>query len=151
MARKLDGRFIKVDDVTVKVNGSQQLYAVSSGGAASIEYSWASDSQPFLKNSNSTYEVQAYGRFPGSTATGTPTSIKIGVWNSDSAGRISVKIYDRTNGNTIAEKTNIAGTSPQMIDMGTLSNVPTGAALFEVQTKQTVTGEAQLATMSIDF
>jgi hypothetical protein len=132
------------------VNGSQQLYAMTGAGLF-MQYAWSDESQPYLKGSNSDYEVKAYINFPGSTAVGTPTAIKSLVWNDSGSGS-SIRIYDRTNSNIIAELTSFSGSSPQLLDLGTLSNVPTGQAVFEVQTKKGGSaGEVRLASVCIEL
>jgi len=85
-----------------------------------------------VTNSTS-YIIASEFIFRGTTALGTPTKIKV-ICDSVSGG--DVKIYDVTNAQTICEKTGISSASPSIFDLGTLSNLPAGEAIFEVQHKK---------------
>ena len=69
--------------------------------------------------------------FKGTSALGTPTNIKALTKVVSTAGKI--RIYDATNANTICENTNISNTSLAIVDLGTISNLPSGEAIFEIQ------------------
>jgi len=113
--------------------------------------SWSEDSQPYLKTSNVPYELRASFIFRGTTEMGTPTAIKLLAAQSG-GGTGSVRIVDATNSdNIIATITTIAGSTFVIYDMGTLSNLPTGEAHFEVQMGNTAGSEVQLSTLSMVF
>ena len=57
----------------------------------------------------------------------------------DPVGSITVKIYDATNAQTIAEATS-SGTDMQILSLGTISNLPSGNAQFEIQAKGSAGG-----------
>ncbi len=111
----------------------------STGGGSSnndIVMSTSGTSKPYIGESGTSYVVIAYVHYKGSTAEGTITAIKIlaSMDGADDTG--SIKVYDSTNSLTIAENVNgISGTSVAIYDLGTISNVPTGAAIFEIQVK----------------
>jgi hypothetical protein len=68
----------------------------------------------------------------GSTAMGTPTNIKV-VGGVDGTGGVDYRVQDLTNSTTICEVTGDGSTCPAIIDLGTLSNVTTGEAIWELQ------------------
>ena len=70
--------------------------------------------------------------FAGTNNTKTITKIIANLWRVDS-GSVSIKIMDLTNSTTICEVTGITSTSEiNQVDMGTLSNLPTAAAVFGI-------------------
>jgi hypothetical protein len=63
----------------------------------------------------------------------TPDKYKVVVAGA-ATGTIDVRLYDLTNGTTIAEALAVAVTAvPSIVDVGTVANVPTAEAIFEVQ------------------
>jgi len=111
-------------------------------GVTSIDISF----QDFVTNSTS-YVIAVHFIFKGTTEMGTPTNIK-GILDSVSGG--NAKIYDVTNSQTICEKTGIIEASPAIVDLGTLSNLPAGEALFELQVKK-VNSTMSAHGISINF
>ena len=82
-----------------------------------------------------------------------PLSIKVIMWADEGKG-IGCKIYDMTNDTTIAEVADQTGnTAPTLIDLGTLSNLSAGAAIWEVMFKKSsgVGGTAYTASMNVDY
>lgn len=69
----------------------------------------------------------------GTDLVGLPTKITIVGGIVDTGALISIRIQDITNSLTIAEQTSLSVTYPSFIDMGTLSNLSTGRAIWEVQ------------------
>ena len=101
------------------------------------------DNTPYWDASSDSYQVAGYFIFPGSTQGGTPASVKALAFII-SATEMAVKIYDATNAKTIAEKTGITNADTGILtDLGTLSNISSGAAVWEVQIKRTVGSGAQ--------
>jgi hypothetical protein len=88
---------------------------------------------PTEVNSN-TYTLILEFEFPGTNEIKYVDSCKILTYIN--SGTYSLRLYDLTNSNVIAEKTGNNNTTSLLIDMGTLSNLPTNAALFEVQVKR---------------
>jgi len=82
-----------------------------------------------VTNSTS-YIVASEFIFRGTTVLGTPTTIKA-ICDSTTSG--DIKIYDVTNAQTICEKLGVSSATPAIFDLGTLSNLPTGEAIFEIQ------------------
>lgn len=118
----------------------------SSGTQLIQSMCYAEKDKPYVDSSSSSYFVHGRTAFAGTTKMGTPTNIK--AIANVTAGTGSMKIYDLTNAATIAENTSITGTTPAIIDLGTLSNLPTGEAIFEIQIKVT-TGSFEFSCVSI--
>ncbi len=87
-----------------------------------------------LKANDETYVTEGQFIFQGSTVVGTPTLIKI-IAEIENNSTGSVRLFDSTNSSIIAENTNITSSLPTIFDMGTIINVPTSEAIFEVQLK----------------
>lgn len=69
--------------------------------------------------------------YGGSTALGTITKIEA-IVHRNSGISMDIKIHDVTNGNDIAEKTGITDTIETIHNLGSISNVPTDPAIFEI-------------------
>jgi hypothetical protein len=105
-----------------------------------------------VNNYVSTTEYQTLLPFcyDGSSNWGTIHSIHI-LARVDNAGASgSVRIYDVTNAETIAEKTSITGTVYTHYDMGTVSNIPSSTATLEIQAK-TTSNKVYVATVSLEI
>lgn len=86
---------------------------------------------------SATYVQAGVFRFGGTTTLGTPTKIKAVGWKDAATTSWDVQVLDITNSLTIVTKTGNTGNSPEIVDLGTLSNLPTAEAMFEVQIKRT--------------
>jgi len=100
------------------------------------------------------YQVIARLIFRGTVALGTPTNIKI-ITEVNGGGSPSgdIKIFDVTNSNTIVEKTGITTAPFAILDLGTLSNLPTGEAVIEIQMKKNTgsTNNIRMAALAVIF
>jgi hypothetical protein len=100
------------------------------------------------------YLVIGIFRFAGSDAAGAIQKIEASGFRTGNSTSWDVKVYDVTNAQTIAEA-DPGGTSldtVETIDMGAVSNVPTGPALFEIQIKRTGgTGNPEVACGCVNF
>lgn len=86
--------------------------------------------------------------FPGTTEIGTTISKVLVHLNSTSSVTVSYRIQDISNSQTIASDTAISNNGVNLHDLGTISNVPTGEAIFEFQ-GQLITGTSCDATGGI--
>jgi len=106
-----------------------------------------------VKSSDGSFTVQARFGFDGTTALGTPSAIKALVSSDTCTGRW--RVFDTTNSLVIATSATIAsGQAPVIIDMGTLSNLPAAAAIWEIQgIRDTGSGgnEIHLDSMTVKF
>lgn len=104
----------------------------------SISFGFIEDNNtPYVDDNNSSYVVKGHIQFPGTDAMGIPSSVKLTAWMSASGGVGAYRIYDFENSAVIAEVTGVTNTTKATVDMGSLSNLTTDAALWEVQIKKT--------------
>ena len=86
--------------------------------------------------SNSNYERIGTYIYDGS-ASGLTIRKILAVAHLDSGvTSYSIRIFDFTNNNTVAEATG-SSVNEAIIDLGTISNVPAGRSIFEIQVKKT--------------
>jgi hypothetical protein len=107
---------------------------------------------PFAKvNSKSdSYVTVGCFVFRGSSVMGTPSSIHA-IAGVQVASGYSARVYDVTNSQTICEKVQGSESFPSVVDLGSISNVPTGAAVWEFQLKRDGgTGNSDVEAASID-
>ncbi len=91
------------------------------------------DSQTYY----STYTRVSSYDFPGTDYTGSLRRIVAYCYKDSAVTNFDLRIYDTTNEQTICEVTNQTNTDPNSsLDMGTISNLSTGSALWEVQCKK---------------
>lgn len=105
--------------------------------------------RPYFEVIHTTYDFFATVYFPGTAMVGIPSKIKI-LGNVTTADNYSVKVYDYSNGNVIAEKAGITDTDITTVDLGTLDNIPEGEAIFEIHAK-TNNQKANLYALNIYF
>lgn len=112
-------------DITIAASGG-------GGGSNDIIVTTQKHSSHYKSDAGTSYVTLAAFAFPGSTAYGTPVNIKASTWvDGGSTGKL--RIYDLTNALVIAEITTLSNTTESVIDLGTISNVPTGEAVWQIQ------------------
>lgn len=87
---------------------------------------------PYYDSAAGSYTLMRDTVFRGTSAMGTPTSMKVTAW-ADSGGTCAVRVYDVTNSKVICSNESITNTVKTAIDLGALSNLPTGEAVWEIQ------------------
>jgi hypothetical protein len=101
------------------------------------------------------FQVLNHYIWMGTNEHGTPTAIKIVARAEGGAGRpIDVRIVDATNGGLVIASVQTESTTFIIIDMGTVSNLSAGEALWEIQGKRTSGGgvrDGRLSTVQIRF
>jgi len=90
-------------------------------------------SKPYLEMGDSSYYTMAAFIYDGSD-TYPISELKAVVSRAGSSGTSYLRIYDVTNNKTIAEAT-FTSSSQHIITDSSLTNVPTGQAIFEIQGK----------------
>ena len=80
-----------------------------------------------------TYVVASTILFPGSKRIGWPKYIQAILMADVAATPGDIRIYDLTNSKVIVEKIGINNITPQIIDLGPISNVPNEPAIWEIQ------------------
>jgi hypothetical protein len=102
-----------------------------------------------LETTSGTYVVVGTFVWAGSDMIGVPTKIQALAGCLDAAMTMSARMYDRTNAATIAEVTGFNDLYPTIKDLGTISNVTTTQAVWELQIRRdSGTGAAKKASGS---
>ena len=110
----------------------------------------------FGSTTSTSYTVIARFLYPGSTTFGTPSGIKADLFSNNPGVRGNIKVRDVTNALDIAVVFGSSDlpTTPGIITLGAISNVPVSAALFEVQVRRTVgvgADEIRCSTLALEF
>jgi hypothetical protein len=131
-----------IADGIASLNGSGVIPSSQlAGGGKSMILSFGSDTSYEVNASGADYTKSATFIYAGSTTVGAITMIRLNAWVSGTDA--SFRIYDATNALVIAEITGVTSTDElNVVDMGTLSNIPTASAIFEVQIKRDTGGSA---------
>ena len=109
-----------------------------------MHYRWSQafyngNTTPYLPiKTSGSYQVVCRFVFPGTDNINLSPDTAKSVMSRQNAGiTVSVRIYDLTNSNTIAETTAQSPSTddgdPTVLDLGTVSNLPTTEAVFEIQ------------------
>jgi len=94
---------------------------------------------PFMKleTEEASYVSAGVIAYPGSDVEGTPTKISVVCGKKGGTTTFSVRIFDKTNALVIAADYNKDDDYPALRDLGAISNVSEGPAIWEVQIKKT--------------
>ena len=116
-----------------------------------FELSFANEAQFYLIAEETTYEILVNYLFRGTDVIGSPDAIKMIATTTGSIGGLDVRIYDVTNSLVICEKLGFLAAVDQVfeiVDLGTLSNLPTSSAIFELQVKLQIDGAGKRGWIS---
>ena len=94
---------------------------------------YGTSSADYRSSTSTTYTSMCRFIFRGTNNYSLPTNIKVVTWVSSAAYHSNVRLYDITNSQIIATSANITSTSNTIVDLGTISNVPTTDAILEFQ------------------
>jgi hypothetical protein len=140
---RFDTIYIKYEDVTAPVTANIDdliqwiLDAIQAGTGGGGGGGMASSFAVFRGDAQTPSEVYARVAafpFPGTSVIPTVSKITALVRRNGAATSASIRIYDATNANVIAEATGITTLDDTLItDLGAVSNLPAGAAAFEIQ------------------
>lgn len=122
------------------------------GGAASMVVSLASGSIKHVETGATTYKSLAHFIYGGSNNIGSIINFNVNAWVTN-LGTVCVRFYDITNANVIAEIVDITSQNEYNIrSMGVINNLPTEAAVIEIQgQKATGGGASKLRIASIEL
>ena len=128
-----------VDDSNSIKKVTAQSIANLSTGTSIMDFSFFSQQHRdgIIVKETDVYIFVANFIFRGTTALGTPTAIKVISLVEDASNAASIKIFDVTNSLTIAEGTGFTNIVFAINDLGTLSNLSAGEAIWELQGKLT--------------
>jgi hypothetical protein len=105
-----------------------------SGNSGSLDHIFVINPRDY-KVKAKTYTIMATFIFPGSNQIGTIKNVNIISYMDSKVPSYSVRLFDTTNGVTIVENTGMTDTSQNIQTLGTVSNVPTGQSIIELQVK----------------
>lgn len=103
------------------------------------------------ETNSTSYSVVSRLIFCGTNDIGTPTEIKA-LLEMNNTTDISCRIYDVTNAQTVVESTNLTTNTPTIVNLGAISNISTGEAIWEVQLLRTGgggSGRARIHSLQI--
>lgn len=89
--------------------------------------------EPSLETDRQNYRVGSRFIFRGSAVLGTPSAIKAIIEIASALAPGDIRIYDKTNDNQICELTGIDVEDVLIYDLGPLSNISEGEAIWEIQ------------------
>ena len=98
-----------------------------------VDFAFSGNLGPYFQVNVTSYQIAKRFIFRGTTEMGVPTNIKAIAWRASGGGSVSIRIYDVTNVLVICEATGIADAVATIQDMGALSNLPVGEAIWEYQ------------------
>ncbi len=112
--------------------------------------------QPYRANSGTTWGVLARLPFPGTNSVGSPDTVEVLLSRSNATNTVGVRLWDKTNGVAVAQATGLTPTAddtdPDIVDLGTVSNLPTGPAVFEIQANSTsASTDSEVHALDIRF
>jgi hypothetical protein len=101
------------------------------------------------------WQVMMHHIWRGTNVNGVPSSIKFIARAEGGAGKpVDVRIVDVTNGGVVIGSASTESTTFVIVDLGTLSNMSSGEAIWEIQGKRTTGGglrDGRLSTVQIRF
>lgn len=100
-----------------------------------IEVAIRSAEFPYRQVDVATYTTLVRFTFRGTTFLMTPRSARFILWAAEAGGAHYARLYDVTNANVIAEVGPFSGETLTVQTDSSLATLPTGEAIFEVQTR----------------
>ena len=106
---------------------------------------------PELQTSGASWSKTESIIFPGTTKMGTPLKIYVNAYRTGGTN-YDIRIIDKSNGDAvICSLTAQTNTGEAILDMGALSNLPAGQALWHLQVQKTGGGSARTSGGSIQW
>ena len=149
VAGAVENNFVSFDSSGLPKDSNHKSVELDS--AKNIIITLCGNAQIYLFTTNLLYTTFNEFCFCGTDKVGTPTNIKIIAHVEKITGEGNVRIYDVTNSKVICEKTGIFNLVSEVIDMGVLSNLPTGEAVLEIQAKNLDGDETRISSLAVKF
>lgn len=134
--------------------GNETLQIKGSGAASGTAEQYLlteKNTDPYLKIQSGDWAVHGTLRYRGSATVGTPIAMKAILWMNGTDGTVECRVYDLTNGNVVATGGSVVDEpDPTVVSLGTVQNIPTGEAIFEIQCKRTG-NEGRISWFSLDY
>jgi hypothetical protein len=141
-------------EMTMDNLGNLNIDAKRVSAANVIALPFTTEKNPYIVAENDNYTKMAEFPYQGSNVTGAPSAIKIIASKSSNATDFSIRIDNGDNGDVICEVTGQTNDQMAIINMGTISNVPTTEAILEIYGKKTGSGagkKGMLSSLLIEF
>jgi len=103
---------------------------------ANLSNTWIEFTFPTVTTNSDNYLTVGHFVFHGTDRSGTPDLICVIGGMHDAGTVCGVRVYDHTNAKTIVERLDITADSPTLVDLGTIGNLPTELAVWEIQVKR---------------
>lgn len=88
--------------------------------------------------------------YPGTNNVGPISKIMANIWTANVANNPGINIYDVTNSLLIAGSTSgVVTSSANILDLGTISNLPTNVAVFQIRMSASAAFESRLGSIMI--
>lgn len=153
----LNGKLVAGTGIALQENndGGNETLEVSGSGAApgtSEQYLLTEkNTDPYLKIQGGDWAVHGTLRYRGSATVGTPVAMKAILWMNGTTGTVECRVYDLTNSNVVATGGSVVDEpDPTVVSLGTVQNIPTGEAIFEIQCKRTG-NEGRISWFAMDY
>jgi hypothetical protein len=106
----------------------------------------------FAQTTNVAYTTRAGFVFPGTDKIGDISKINAIVFPNGAATGVDMRILDATNALVICEVLNVTTGATTITDMGTISNLPTGEAVFTIQIRRLGPGgQARVSSITMEY
>ena len=149
--RSPDGLITKELHLDNDGNLNIQSAQVRDAGSTEIAVSLTDQSRPYIRRTSSSYGTIAYFPFGGSDYLGIPAAVRVLAHGKNSGKNFDIRIVQSDTGDVIAELAGSSNSDVALLDLGTLSNISTGPAIWEIQSKVESGGEVRLSAVSIKF
>lgn len=100
-------------------------------------FTFTDASAPYLRRNSNSFNTVARIFFRGTNHLGPVECVKIVAWVDSSSAEATIRLFDTTNNETVAEITNIDSRSPEIVMANGCFHFPEEQAIFEVQLKTT--------------
>lgn len=133
--------------ILVLINGD---LGASQFGDKNLSISFSDKNEPFIEFTSTTYVTAGSIIYEGSNDVGVPDDIKV-ISNRNGGSTYDVRVFDITNSLTIAQTTGQTNLTPQIVSLGSISNVPTAQAIWEFQVRAPNPGKIRLRSGKVGF
>jgi len=150
-----DASEIEFDGAVVTSQGGRSALVTISGAIITdrlpLPFSFTGASnKPYIEYATAAYVTLAYVIFPGTAyLNASPTAISVGTQQSGGSGSHDVRVYDLTNAAEIGEYTGYTNTTWTPNALGTLANLSSGEAMWDISGKVSGGTKGRLSAMVI--
>lgn len=145
--------------IQLGVGSNDTALVADSGQSSGVVWKTAPGGNKYLEGffeekstSSSSYTVLARFIFPGTTNLGTINNIKIISRRNSDASSYSARVWNFSNATQICEATGLTNTTRAIVNLGTLSNLPSSQSIFEVQLRRVGgDGRAYLHAVQVEY